>query len=82
MYREEAQSEFFNKLLARMVDHTTKILLGLIAVALWVNLALRFAEPATVKAQDFSTMERYLRAIESDVDDIEDGTCFNKKISN
>jgi len=34
-----------------MTDRTTKILLALIAAALWVNLAVPLFRPATVNAQ-------------------------------
>jgi hypothetical protein len=70
-----------------MIDRTTKVLLLLIALGLWADVAERLLRPAHAAAQDFSTMERYLRNIESkvgdiesDVDDIEDGTCKNKKL--
>ena len=63
-----------------MTDRTTKAILIVIALGIWANFALRIADPPQVAAQDFSTMERLLRSIESDVDDIEDGTCTNKAI--
>lgn len=70
-----------------MADRTTKILLGLIALGLWMNLAVPVFTPKNVAAQDFSGIERMVRSIQSDVnsierdvDDIEDGTCLNTKL--
>ena len=72
-----------------MADHTTKILLSLIVLGLWMNLAVPIFTPKSVTAQDFSGIERMVRniegnvsSIERDVDDIEDGTCLNRKLCN
>lgn len=68
-------------------DRTTKILLGLIAAGLWVNVADRLFTPGPVSAQDFSDIERTLRSIRTQVNSIQVqvngiaiGACPNKKI--
>ena len=74
-----------------MIDKTTKILLLVIALGLWLNLAIPLFQPKTVAAaQDTAMMETYLANIDSHISriehdvhnlaDIEDGTCRNSKI--
>jgi hypothetical protein len=53
-----------------MVDKTTKMLLLVIAIGIWANLASNWT---VVSAQNTSTIERYLRQIAS-------GLCLNSKI--
>ena len=54
-------------------DKTTKILLGLIALALFLNAIVPLIQPAVVRAQDISTIETYLGAIYN-------GLCLNPQI--
>ena len=53
-----------------MVDKTTKMLLLVIAIGIWANLASNWT---VVSAQDTSRIERYLRQIAT-------GSCSNSKI--
>jgi hypothetical protein len=63
-----------------MKDKTTKVLLAVIAFGLWINVALSLLRPASVSAQDATTIERLLKGIESDLSRIQRGTCSNNKI--
>lgn len=54
-----------------------------VGIGLWANAVIPLFSTATAHAQDervFQEIRDLLRAIESDVDDIEDGTCINRKI--
>lgn len=53
-----------------MIDRTTKILLGLIALGLWANLAASVLRPAGFE----------LGSISSNLGNIANGTCVNRKI--
>ena len=54
-------------------DKTTKILLGLIALALFLNAIVPLIQPAVVHAQNLSRIERLLGSIAN-------GLCLNSKI--
>jgi len=66
-----------------MVDITTKILLGLIALGLLANAA-NFAVRPVLAEDDYSTqlnnIESDLSSMKSDLRDIEGGTCKNNKL--
>lgn len=61
-------------------DRTTKVLLLLIALGLWVNALAPMFRPAPVAAAhpDFEDMERVVKDIAHDVHSIYNGTCLNK----
>jgi len=65
-----------------MKDKTTKLLLALIAVALWAQLLVPFIHPVRVKANDATEedMLSKLSSIETDVSGIAVGTCVNETI--
>ena len=58
-----------------MADRTTKLLLAVVALGIWVNAALLFAPPGTAVAD-----EGWLRQIDTSLSRIADGTCKNDKI--
>ena len=67
-------------------DRTTKLLLALIAMALFLNAIVPLVQPAMVQAQD-AAIERHLRQISNDLQQfsndfkrISDGSCFNRTI--
>ena len=67
-------------------DRTTKLLLALIAMALFLNAIVPLVQPAAVQAQD-AAIERHLRQISNDVRQfsndfkrISNGSCFNDKL--
>lgn len=66
------------------MDRTTKALLAIIALGLWANLLLPFANSREVVAGGFDvdSMARAasLTRIESDLSSIASGTCRNDKI--
>jgi hypothetical protein len=61
-------------------DRTTKVLLLLIALGLWVNVLAPMFRPAPVAAAhpDLDHMESVLDDIAHDVHSIYNGTCLNK----
>lgn len=62
-----------------MIDRTTKILLGIIALGLWANAIVPLYQPVTAIAQG-TGLERVVQTIASDLDSIERGRCRNSKI--
>ena len=58
-----------------MADRTTKILLGLIALGLWANLAIPQIRPAHARETD-----SLLRMIDLNIGSIAFGTCVNRKL--
>ena len=60
-------------------DRTTKILLALIAMALFVNAIVPLAQPAAVQAQS-GTIEDQLSQIVNELREISMGYCRNDKI--
>ena len=56
-----------------MIDRTTKALLALIAIGLFLNVFVPLLQPTVVNAQDTSSIER-------DVRNIANGICLNIKI--
>ena len=62
-----------------MIDKTTKLLMALIAVGLWLNAAMYLLRPAPVRAQS-PEIESLIKSIESDLGRIQRGTCSNDKI--
>jgi len=68
-----------------MIDKTTKLLLALVALGLWINAAISLFRPQPVAAQDayLSSIDSHLSNIQNDVSSIERiarGTCTNGKI--
>ena len=68
-------------------DRTTKLMLALIAMALFLNAIVPLVQPAAVQAQQDAAIERHLRQISNDLRQfsndfkrISDGSCFNDKI--
>ena len=61
-------------------DKTTKALLALIAIGLFLNVFVPLLQPPVVNAQSTVTMESYLGNIESRVRSIAFGICLNDKI--
>ena len=72
------------------IDKSTKLLLAVIAVALWLIALNPWLQPVSVAAaQDFSMMETYLAYIQTDVSSMKsdlgaiyDGICLNSTICN
>ena len=60
-------------------DRTTKVLLALIAMALFLNAIVPFVQPAVVQAQS-GTIEDRLSQISTELKRISDGYCRNDKI--
>ena len=60
-------------------DSTTNVLLALIAMALFVNAIVPFAQPAVVQAQS-GTSEIRLSQIFNELRQISTGYCLNDKI--
>jgi hypothetical protein len=67
-------------ILAAMIDKTTKILLTVIALGLWANVAVPFIKPVRAKAADVDDIERLVKSMESDLGRIQRGTCLNSKL--
>jgi hypothetical protein len=64
-----------------MIDKTTKLLLCVIALGLWINIAVSLIKPVQVKAApDVDDIERLVKSMESDLSRIQRGTCSNGKI--
>jgi hypothetical protein len=65
-----------------MADKTTKILLCLIAIALWMNVVATLFRPPVTQAQNsvLSSINNHLDTIEDDVSAIANGTCTNDKV--
>ena len=66
-----------------MTDMTTKVLLGLIAIGLWANIATTLLGSIKAVAQgevDLSNIENSLGSIEGGLGAIESGTCVSSKI--
>jgi hypothetical protein len=66
-----------------MIDRTSKILLSLIALGLWANLALYLVHPLPAIAQaqtQTQTQDRTLQIIARDLAAIAGGNCSNQKI--
>jgi hypothetical protein len=59
-----------------MIDRTTKILLAIVAIGLWVNALAPFTRPALADV-DYSAQ---LQSIYHDLHNIYNGTCTNGKI--
>ena len=60
-------------------DSTTNVLLALIAMALFVNAIVPFAQPAVVQAQS-GTSEIRMSQIFNELRQISTGYCMNDKI--
>ena len=60
-------------------DRTTKVLLALIAMALFLNAIVPFAQPAVVQAQS-GRSEILLNQIFNELRQISTGYCMNDKI--
>jgi hypothetical protein len=63
-----------------MTDKTTKIILIVIALGLWANIAVPLLKPDPVKAFDVDDIERLVKSLENDLGRIQRGTCSNGKI--
>ena len=63
-----------------MIDRTTKIFLGMIAVGLWANIMVAFFHPLTAVAQSHSTIATDVDALRGFVESIASGQCINRKI--
>ena len=61
-------------------DKTTKMLLALIALGLWLNLVAPLFHPARVAAEDKEQIERDIHDLAHDVHTIFSGVCLNGKI--
>ena len=59
-----------------MTDRTTKILLTIIALGLWVNVMMPLVHPAFADIDYSST----LKTMEHDLQNIYNGTCNNGKL--
>jgi type II secretory pathway component PulM len=60
-----------------MIDRTTKILLGMIALGLWAHLVWWLFQPMVANAQNADSI---LRSIDSHLSAIYNGVCINHKI--
>jgi peptidoglycan hydrolase CwlO-like protein len=76
-----------------MIDRTTKILLAIIALGVWVNLFLNHDAVSDIQSDvssmqvDVSSMQNDISSIQSDVSSVEsevssmaDGSCTNDRI--
>jgi hypothetical protein len=65
-----------------MLDRTTKLLLGAIAIGIWVNISMVLLKPTAAVAQAgaASALSGQLGAISSYLAAIANGTCKNRKI--
>jgi hypothetical protein len=63
-----------------MTDKTTKLLLAIIALGLWANLAMPLLPTAARARASSNDVSNVLAEIQSDVDAIASGTCRNSKI--
>ena len=65
-----------------MTDKSTKVLLLVIAVGLWANLAAQWFTPTPVQAQgsELRQIRNAVRDIERDLGRIQLGTCINSTI--
>jgi hypothetical protein len=61
-------------------DKTTKVILALIALGLWLNVVVPLFYPARVAAEDKKQMEQDLHNIAHDVHALYSGVCLNSKI--
>ena len=61
-----------------MIDRTTKIFLGMIAVGLWANIMVALFHPLTAVAQ--GTIATDVDALRGFVESIASGQCINRKI--
>ena len=62
------------------IDRTMKILLAVIALGLFLNVAAELLRPEPVSAQFGTTIEDRLRNIENYLEGISRGTCLNREI--
>jgi hypothetical protein len=62
------------------IDKTTKVLLALIALGLWLNVVAPLFHPVRVAAEDKEKMEQDLHDIAHDVHALYSGVCLNSKI--
>jgi len=64
-----------------MVDLTSKLLLGIIALALWVNVAIQFRPLATIaeNARELGYLS-LLGDIAQRIESLETGQCRNSKL--
>jgi hypothetical protein len=62
-----------------MLDRTTKLLLGAIAIGIWVNLSMLLFKPTAAVAQA-GAISGQLGAISHHLAAIANGTCANRKI--
>jgi hypothetical protein len=67
-------------MLAPMTDRTSKILLLLIALGLWANVAVPLFRPASVKAEDLDDIGKVMNSMAKDLHGIHNGICLNSKI--
>ena len=68
-----------------MIDLTTKLLLGIIALGLWANVGLQFRPLAAVTEHMsqlgyLSPIARSIVEIEQNIESIEKGRCRNSKL--
>jgi hypothetical protein len=67
-----------------MTDRTTKLLLAIIALGLWANLAVPLLKSQPAQAQDVSSsirnIEHSLENIEQDMRAIASGSCLNSRL--
>ena len=64
-----------------MGDWATKLLLAVIALALWVDVVGRVVPPAWAQSDRLlQTVERRLGNIERDLDRLQRGSCANAKL--
>jgi hypothetical protein len=60
------------------MDRTTKLLLGAIALGLWINIAAPLLRPTSVKAQ--TQFQNNIFEIAATIKEIADGSCTNRVI--
>jgi len=66
-----------------MIDRTTKVFLGMIALGLWANIMTSFFHPLTAAAQgreQLNSIATDLDAVKGFVESITSGECINRKI--
>jgi hypothetical protein len=71
---------YAHDILMPMADTTTKIILVVIALGLWANVAIPLMKPVPVRAFDDNDIGRLVRSMEGDLSRIQRGTCANGKI--
>ena len=61
-------------------DKTTKVLLALIALGLWINVVASLFHPARVAAEEKEQIEQDIHNLAHDVHSIYSGICLNEKL--